>query len=136
MAVPFAKLPGVNSRTLRNTVPGLRPRDKGRRSIYGPVLGVCEDVEKRHKKIGRCLGWMSLTLAVLFVIGGVLRLSLPGEVLAREGVKMVFGTLGVVSAMGIHLFLFAAEALRGRDAPRAVLAVVIFWVTFIFCGIW
>lgn len=136
MALPFVKVPGTSDRKLRNAVPGLRGREKGGRRIYGAVLGISEEVQERRKKIGRCMGWTSLVLSLLFLIGGVLRVNLPYEVRSQENVTMVFATLGIVSAIGIHFLLFAAEALRGRDAPRALMAVVIFWVTFFFCGIW
>jgi hypothetical protein len=135
MAVPFAKIPGEQSRSLRNNVPGLRfSKDGGGRRVYGAVLGISTEVEDRRKKIGRVLGWASLVLALFFMIGGVFRLVMWSEDLAKENVQMVFATLGIVSAIGVHFLLFAAEALRGRDAPRAVLAVLIFWVTFLLGG--
>jgi hypothetical protein len=136
MAQPFVKIPGARDRALKNAVPGLRRKGAGGRRVYGAVLGISTEVQERRRKLGRFLGSLSLTLAVLFLLGGVLRVIMLESDLARQSVQTVFAILGVVSAIGVHLLLFAADALRGRDAPRAVWAVLIFWVSFFLFGLW
>lgn len=137
MALPYVKIPGGESRSLKNAVPGLGTGSRGsNRPLRGAVLGISTKTEKRRKRIGRALGWTAFVLALLFLIGGVVRLALPVEVLEVDRVRAVFGTLGALTAIGVHFALFAAEALQGRDAPRAVLAVVVFWGTFVVCGLY
>jgi|GEM_PF-2444316 len=119
-----------------NTVPGLSRRGGRTRGVCGPVLGISLEIEKRHARLGCRLGWISLTLAVLFFLGGIFRSGMTPEVLNLEDVRTGFGILGVVSAMGVHLLLFVAEGLRGRDAPKAVWALVLFWIGFVVFGLW
>ena len=71
-----------------------------------------------------------------FLLGGIFRDWMSPEVLNLEEVRMGFGILGVVSAMGVHLLLFVAEGLRRQDAPKAVWALVLFWIGFIAFGLW
>lgn len=78
----------------------------------------------------------TLGLGVLFILGGLLRFILPEEALAADGLRTAFATLGVSAAIGVHFLLFAADALRGRDAPRATCAVGLFWLGLLLFGLY
>ena len=68
-------------------------------------------------------------LAMVF-FGAVLgRLLLQG--MWTELDTVIFGWIWGISGVVTHLGVFLAEALRGRDAPQAVLGVVIFWVAML-----
>ena len=123
MALLFSTLPGARDRSLVNTVPGLKTT--GSRGIRGPETGAALKLTQRRQKWGQILGWVCLGLSITF-FGSVL-VRLVCQAWWTELDAMIFGLIWGITAMVVHVGVFVAEGLRGRDAPRAVMGVVVFW---------
>ena len=124
MALVFTKLPGANDRSITNAVPGLTRH--GSAGVLRPLTGAALRLEERRQKWGIALEWASLVLGVTFLAAVLGRWLMQG--IWSELDDVIFGGIWAGSAVVVHLGVFFAEALRGRDAPRALLGLGVFWV--------
>ena len=123
MALVFPSLPGAKDRAMVNVVPGLQK--SGSRGIRGPETGAALKLTERRKQWGEMVGWGCLVLSLVYF--GAVLVRLVCQAWWTDLDATVFGIIWGVTAMVVHVGVFVAEGLRGRDAPRAVTAVVVFW---------
>lgn len=124
MAQVFVKLPGAQDRALVNAVPGFKKT--GSHGIRVPETGAALELTERRKKWGETLGWICLGLSTVYF--GAVLVRLAGQQWWTGLDAFIFAAIWFVTGMVVHVGVFVAEGLRGRDAPRAVLAVVLFWI--------
>ena len=124
MATVFTKLPGARDRSLVNCVPGFQVR--GSNGIRGPETGAALELTKRRERWGKVVGLTCFVLSVIFA--GAVLLRLVGQEWWTETDALIFDWIWFVSCAVVHVGVFAAEGLRGRDAPWGVWAVVVFWI--------
>ena len=123
MATVFNKLPGARDRALVNAVPGLQTR--GSRGIRGPETGAALKATRRRERLGLIVGRSCFWLSVLFVGAVVVRLF--SQQWWTETDAFIVSLIWFVTGTVVHVGVFVAEGLRGRDAPWAVWSVVLFW---------
>jgi hypothetical protein len=124
MALVFTTLPGANERALVNVVPGLQTR--GSRGIRGPETGAALKLTQRREKNGKLLGRVCFLLSVLYVGAVLVRLFCQESWTGMDA--LIFDWIWFVTCTVVHVGVFVAEGLRGRDAPWAVWSVVLFWI--------
>lgn len=124
MATVFTSLPGARERSLVNAVPGIQTR--GSRGIRGPETGAALKLTQRRQKLGKILGRVCFGLSLVYF--GAVLVRLLCQEWWTELDALIFGSIWFVTGIVVHVGVFVVEGLRGRDAPWAVWAVVLFWI--------